>query len=820
MPLQRALLEDWLRDYYYDLEVDLGCSGVEDFSFGELRRLVGLRQEDLDAIFFHDSRSLGGLGIRQAIADRFTRGEIGRVMVTHGSTEANFLLMNTLLKPGDEVIALDPMYQQLYGVADGIGCLLKLWQLRFDNSFHPELEELRGLMTPETRMVIVNFPHNPTGVSMTPEEQRELVRIVAETGAYLVWDGAFAELTYGRPPLPDPLFEYELVVSMGTLSKAYGLPGLRVGWCLAAPAILESFIVLRDYTLLSLSPLIEQIAERVLAQGDRLVSMRREQARRNLARLAAWVEGNQDRVEWVPPQGGVSTFLRLHSSIDVEAFCHRLAQEHSVLLVPGACFGQPQHVRLGFGGASASFDRGLDAVSRLLHEVHPRTPGGSPQAMRGRQAGTVAAPKGGPKKFVLIIPDGAADLHREASRSPLGEASIRYWDWVAAEGVCGLMQTLYPDLPRGSIIAQLGMLGWDPYEYSGHGRSVWELLGLDGEFKLGPSDLVFRANLVQMVGARLASYNAGFILSEQAIPLVERINAATHRGFPHFELYHNCDFRNSLVLRDAGVAPALLDCPEPHENEGAEFDPARLISGSDPASAAVAARMNSYLVRVAGLLAGGAANMLFPWSASRAFKLPLFRENTGFEGRAAIVGCMDFLQGIAKVGGIDFFRIGNGRPDTDYAAKGAKVLELLESGYSFVVCHVNSPDEAAHMRDRPSKIFCLEAIDQHIVAPVVKRFRSRPEELGGLMIVPDHYTALLLGTTRVDAHSLDPVPFASWNGRNKDSVTRFDEDSVRAGRYGNTPVSHLDLLRMLGVVEGEDRLEPQLRSLPGISRRY
>jgi capreomycidine synthase len=366
MPLKRPLLEDWLRDYYYDLDVDLGCSGVEDFSFGELRRLVGLQQEELDEVVFHDSKSLGGNPVRQAVADRFARGEIGRVMVTHGSTEANYLIMTTLLAPGDEVITLDPLYQQLYGVADGIGCRLKPWRLRFESSFRPDLDEFRRLITPETRMVIVNFPHNPTGASITPEEQRELVRIVSATGAYLVWDGAFAELTYDRPPLPDPLFEYDRVVSMGTLSKAYGLPGLRVGWCLATPEILERFIVLRDYTLLSLSPLIERIAERTLAHGDTLVAMRREQAERNLARLAAWVEAHQDRVEWVPPQGGVSTFLRFHPSIDVESFCHRLAHEHSILLVPGVCFGEPQHVRLGFGGGTAGFERGLAAVSGLL----------------------------------------------------------------------------------------------------------------------------------------------------------------------------------------------------------------------------------------------------------------------------------------------------------------------------------------------------------------------------------------------------------------------------------------------------------------------
>jgi 2,3-bisphosphoglycerate-independent phosphoglycerate mutase len=404
------------------------------------------------------------------------------------------------------------------------------------------------------------------------------------------------------------------------------------------------------------------------------------------------------------------------------------------------------------------------------------------------------------KKYLLIIPDGAADVHRAAGRSPLAEAAIPYWDWLAANGVCGLMQTLYEDLPRGSIVAQLGLLGWDPYEYSGHGRSVWELLALE-DVQLGPRDLVFRANLVQMADSRLISYNAGFILSGQAMPLVERVNLATAAEFSEIELHHNCDFRNSLVVRQAGIDPALFLCPEPHDHEGAEFEIGRLIVGRDPESAAVAARVNRYLTRVAEVLAGEPANMIFPWSASRAFALPAFRDNVGFEGRAAIVGCMDFLQGIAKVGGIDFFKVGNGRPDTDYAGKGAKVLALLEAGYAFVVCHVNSPDEAAHMHDRELKIRCLEAIDRHILGPIVEHFRARPEELGGLVVAPDHYTNLLLGPMRADAHSLHPVPFLIWNGRDCDRVTRFDETSVLRGWYGASPINHLDLLPLLGVVE-------------------
>ncbi len=407
------------------------------------------------------------------------------------------------------------------------------------------------------------------------------------------------------------------------------------------------------------------------------------------------------------------------------------------------------------------------------------------------------------KKFLLVIPDGAGDVDRLAGRSPLAEASIPHWDWLAAEGVCGLMQTLYEDLPRGSIVAQLGMLGWNPYLYSGHGRAIWELMALN-DVELGPDDMVFRANLVKMLDRRLISYNAGYIVTEEATRLVERVGAALGREFPDLELHHNCDFRNSLVVRDAGADPALLLCPEPHDHEGTEFEVAGLIAGKDPRSKAVAARLNGYLVRVAEVLAGEAANMIFPWSASRSFALPAFRDNTGFAGRAAIVGSMDFLQGIAKVGKIDFVKVGNGRPDTDYAGKGAQALELFEAGYSFVVCHVNSPDEAAHMHDRELKIRCLEAIDRHVLGPCVEYFRERREELGGLMVAPDHYTNLLLGAVRADAHSLHPVPFVIWNGHDRDQVSRFDEDSVRLGRFGASPISHLDLLSVLGVVRRDD----------------
>jgi capreomycidine synthase len=365
MGLAPVPLEDWLREYYFDTEIDIGSSGVESFSLGEIRELLGITHAELDDLIFKDSETLGGLGLRKAIADRYGDGDPDRVIATHGSSEAIFLIMTALLHPGDEVVVLDPSYQQLFSIAEAIGCRLKAWPLHFENRFAPDIEEGKRLINEHTRMVVVNFPHNPTGTSLTPEEQNELVEAARRVNAYLVWDAAFAELNYDGVPLPNPL-QYERAISMGTLSKAFGLPGLRVGWCLASPAVLERFVLLRDSTILHLSPLVELIAGRAIERAPVLVGKRLRQARINLEMLGAWCDEHGDLVEWVAPRGGVCCFPRLRQVKDVEAFCRRLASIYSVLLVPGSCFKHPSHVRLGFGDATAKLGEGLSRLSALL----------------------------------------------------------------------------------------------------------------------------------------------------------------------------------------------------------------------------------------------------------------------------------------------------------------------------------------------------------------------------------------------------------------------------------------------------------------------
>src|ERR1051325_3512118 len=162
MEVVPAHLEYWMRAYYFDTEIDLSSSGVQNFSFGELRKLFNITADDLDRIVLHDSRTLGDPELRRAIGNRWANGNAERVMATNGSSEANYLVMNALLEPGDEVVVLDPCYQQLYSIARTIGCKLKHWRLRFENSFRPDLSEARRLFVPKPRMLFGNFLHHTT----------------------------------------------------------------------------------------------------------------------------------------------------------------------------------------------------------------------------------------------------------------------------------------------------------------------------------------------------------------------------------------------------------------------------------------------------------------------------------------------------------------------------------------------------------------------------------------------------------------------------------------------------------------------------------
>lgn len=369
MDIAVARLEAWMRDYYHNVDYDIGSSGVRDLSMAEFRALCGFDVAELDPMVFHDSESYGGSRLRAALADRWTGGDVDRMMVTHGSSEAIYLVMHLALEPGDEVVVVDPAYQQLHDIAAARGCQVTRWPLDARDGFAADLGRLRELARSRPRMIVVNFPHNPTGVSITAGQQAELVSIAAEAGAWLVWDHAFGELTYTAEPLRLPA-AYDRCIAFGTFSKSYGLAGLRVGWCMAPPDLLARMALLRDYIALYVSPVLEFLAEQAVRHADLIVALQRQHARDNLRRLREWADGLPELVRFTGPDGGVTALVELLGQPDVVRSCRRLAEQHRVLLVPGACFGDAyrDYVRLGFGGTTGELTAGLARLEQVLRQ--------------------------------------------------------------------------------------------------------------------------------------------------------------------------------------------------------------------------------------------------------------------------------------------------------------------------------------------------------------------------------------------------------------------------------------------------------------------
>ncbi|CAM5410165.1 aminotransferase [Streptomyces spiroverticillatus] len=371
MPIAPALLEDWLRERYFTTTYDISSSGVENYTVDEVLSLAHTTAASLGDIVFRDSHSLGGEPLRAALADRH-RTDPDSVIATQGSSEAVYLVMHALLKPGDEVVVQAPAYHALVEVAASLGCRIVPWTMRTEHGVVTNHDELLSLIGPHTAMAVVNFPHNPTGATVTEDQQTAIIDACAQHGTWLAWDNAFQHLVYDREPLPEPTHRYPRAISFGTLSKAYGLPGLRVGWALAAPEVLAGCVRRRDYTSLALSPLVEAVATHAVRHADALLAPRLAQATANRAVLADWLTAHADRVRADLPAGGVTAFPELITVPDVTGFADRLDREHGVLVVPGHCFGAPRHIRLGFGGASEELTAGLDRLAALLPDPGPR----------------------------------------------------------------------------------------------------------------------------------------------------------------------------------------------------------------------------------------------------------------------------------------------------------------------------------------------------------------------------------------------------------------------------------------------------------------
>ena len=366
--LNPAPLEQWYRHNYFSNEIDISGSGVEDYTFGEILKLTGSSFEELNHLKIGDAPTVGSQSIRQKIADRFGDGNANNVIITSGANEAFQFIVKSILQSGDKIITLEPCYHCHDGIAEAEGCEVLKWAVPIASDSEPDFNEFEALVSQGVKAVFLNFPHNPSGKTISPAMLDRIVELARKNDVILIWDAVFQELTYENEKLVDPILSYDKAISLGTFSKVFGAPGLRFGWIISNVDIVEAVKRQKDYGNLYVPYLVEFLAEKIFDHIDNIVQPRLKQAANNRSLVDQWLTDNPFGFSWIKPSGGACGLVKLPAGVDDYQFCVDLLDTQGLLFVPGTCFGCPGYVRLGFGGSTENLQEGLQRLQKYLEE--------------------------------------------------------------------------------------------------------------------------------------------------------------------------------------------------------------------------------------------------------------------------------------------------------------------------------------------------------------------------------------------------------------------------------------------------------------------
>jgi aspartate/methionine/tyrosine aminotransferase len=346
-------LERYFARYEFSSPYLLCCSDCESFSVGEI-----LEMEPGAAAKFNDLRlgyteSTGDPALRKEIAVLYDGIDPDQVLVHTGAEEAIFIFINTALQKGDHVIVHWPCYQSLADVAESIGCEVTKWETREENQWELDIDFLRDNIKENTKAVVINCPHNPTGYIMTGEYFSEINGLSKEHGFIIFSDEVYRFLEYDeKDRVPSFCDVNDRAVSLGVMSKTFGLPGLRIGWIATKnKAIYDKMACFKDYTTICNSAPSEFLSSLSLRYKEQLIDRNREIIAGNLELLNRFFEKYRDIFNWQMPKAGPIAFPSLKGNENAEEFCEHLVREAGVLLIPGTLYGPSyeKNFRIGFG---------------------------------------------------------------------------------------------------------------------------------------------------------------------------------------------------------------------------------------------------------------------------------------------------------------------------------------------------------------------------------------------------------------------------------------------------------------------------------------
>ena len=351
MQINPFKLERFFDKYEFKVKYVLCGSDCESLAVEDLLALEPNATARLNKLWLGYTEYPGSPTLRAAISQLYQKIELDQIVVHTGAEEAIYTFMNAVLEPGDHLIVHFPCYQSLSEIAAANGCEVTRWTTCEEDGWELDLDFLRKNIRPNTRAIVVNCPHNPTGYLMDAAKQRELVEIAREHNLLLFSDEVYRELEYDTADrLPAACDLYENAVSLGVMSKTYGLAGLRIGWVASRNrSILERIVAYKDYLSMCNSAPSEFLATLALRHRESLVARNLEIIGQNLPILDSFFERHSSIFNWWRPKAGTIAFPSLKTGQPVEDFCLELVDWTGVLLIPGSLFDYGnRHFRIGF----------------------------------------------------------------------------------------------------------------------------------------------------------------------------------------------------------------------------------------------------------------------------------------------------------------------------------------------------------------------------------------------------------------------------------------------------------------------------------------
>jgi len=362
-------VEIWMNEWETKCELNLAETCVESLTVAELLALAGRNHADLAELLplrMTYGAIEGSDRLRDAIAALYEKQSRERIVVTHGTIGANELVHKALVSAGDRVVCVVPTYQQHYSIPESIGADVHLLRLREEDAYLPDLDSLRRLASPGTRLIAINNPNNPTGALMDRPMLEAIVAIARQCGAWLLCDEVYRGTDQEGSGMTVSVADlYEMGISTAGVSKAYSLAGLRLGWIAAPREVIDAVLIHRDYNTISVGVLDDHFAALALENRDRVLARSQAITRGNLAILSDWVD-RESRVSWVKPRSGTTALLRIDVPVSSRDFCIGLLEATGVMFTPGSVMDVEGHVRIGYANNPAILKKGLGRVSGYL----------------------------------------------------------------------------------------------------------------------------------------------------------------------------------------------------------------------------------------------------------------------------------------------------------------------------------------------------------------------------------------------------------------------------------------------------------------------